>query len=150
MTAVLVTHAAVQAVWAVRHPKGVPTTEVTSGAVGRELTQIKAELQAAVQHLMVRISSPGPRREPSPVICAHCAEGVGRLPLTARQRTLLDYLSRRIAEDGYAPSHQEIARFLGVRSVSTVYEHLASLQRKGWILKRYNETRSITVVGSAA
>jgi len=68
------------------------------------------------------------------------------MPLTKRQREILDYIGSFIADRGYAPSFEEIARSFGYASLATVHEHLSNLERKGYIRKSYNESRSIELV----
>lgn len=73
------------------------------------------------------------------------------MPLTRRQKELFDYLDRYIASHGYAPSFEEIADAFGYASLATVHEHLSNLERKGYIRKVYNASRSIELVrGQAA
>lgn len=75
------------------------------------------------------------------------------MTLTRRQREILDYLQRHIADHGYAPSFEEIAQTFGFASLATVHEHLSNLERKGYITRQYNESRSIEVLpprGTAA
>ncbi|MBI4540005.1 MAG: transcriptional repressor LexA [Gemmatimonadetes bacterium] len=68
------------------------------------------------------------------------------MPLTKRQKEILDYLDAYIHEHAYAPSFAEIARYFGYSSLATVHEHLSNLERKGYIRKAYNESRSIEVI----
>jgi repressor LexA len=68
------------------------------------------------------------------------------MPLTKRQKEILDYIEGFIAERGYAPSFEEIAEYFGYSSLATVHEHLSNLERKGYIRKSYNESRSIEMV----
>jgi len=68
------------------------------------------------------------------------------MPLTKRQKEILDYIHRFIDEHGYAPSFEEIAHSFGYSSLATVHEHLSNLERKGYIRKSYNESRSIEMV----
>ncbi len=70
------------------------------------------------------------------------------MPLTKRQKEILDYIEGFIAQQGYAPSFEEIARSFGYSSLATVHEHLSNLERKGYIRKSYNESRSIEMVRS--
>jgi len=70
------------------------------------------------------------------------------MPLTKRQKEILDYIQGFIAERGYAPSFEEIADSFGYSSLATVHEHLSNLERKGYIRKSYNESRSIELVDS--
>lgn len=68
------------------------------------------------------------------------------MPLTRRQKQILDYIGEYIEEWGYAPSFEEIADHFGYSSLATVHEHLSNLERKGYIRKSYNESRSIELV----
>ncbi|MDH3291042.1 MAG: transcriptional repressor LexA [Gemmatimonadota bacterium] len=68
------------------------------------------------------------------------------MPLTRRQKQILDFLQGYIAEHGYAPSFEEIADHFTFRSLATVHEHLTNLERKGYIQRAHNESRSIEVV----
>ncbi len=68
------------------------------------------------------------------------------MPLTKRQKEILDYIGNFIVDRGYAPSFEEIAASFGYSSLATVHEHLSNLERKGYIRKSYNESRSIELV----
>lgn len=68
------------------------------------------------------------------------------MPLTKRQSEILAYLQAHIAEHGYAPSFEEIAEQFEFQSLATVHEHLTNLERKGYIRRAYNESRSIEVL----
>ncbi|MDZ7780137.1 MAG: transcriptional repressor LexA [Gemmatimonadota bacterium] len=68
------------------------------------------------------------------------------MPLTKRQKEILDYMTTFIDERGYAPSFEEIAESFGYGSLATVHEHLSNLERKGYIRKSYNESRSVELV----
>lgn len=68
------------------------------------------------------------------------------MPLTRRQKQILDYIGEYIDAMGYAPSFEEIADHFGYSSLATVHEHLSNLERKGYIRKTYNESRSIELV----
>jgi repressor LexA len=68
------------------------------------------------------------------------------IPLTRRQKQILDYLKSYIADHGYAPSFEEIASQFTFSSLATVHEHLSNLQRKGYIRREFNESRSIEMV----
>ncbi len=67
------------------------------------------------------------------------------MPLTKRQKQILDYIRDFIEDQGYAPSFEEIAEAFGYSSLATVHEHLTNLERKGYIRKSFNESRSIEV-----
>jgi len=68
------------------------------------------------------------------------------MPLTKRQKEILDHIETFLEEHGYAPSFEEIAEAFGYSSLATVHEHLTNLERKGYIRKAYNESRSIELV----
>ncbi len=68
------------------------------------------------------------------------------MPLTRRQKEILDFLQEYLEEHGYAPSFEEIAKHFGFGSLATVHAHLENLKRKGYIRKAYNESRSIQLV----
>lgn len=67
-------------------------------------------------------------------------------PLTRRQAELLRFIDDSVVRRGYAPSFEEIAEQFNYSSLATVHKHLSNLQRKGYIDRRYNEARSITVL----
>src|SRR3979409_129300 len=69
-----------------------------------------------------------------------------KMPVTRRQRELLDYITKHIEEKGDAPSFEEIAKQFGFQSLATVHEHLTNLERKGYIRRTHNESRAIEVV----
>ena len=70
------------------------------------------------------------------------------MPLTKRQKEILDHIAGFIEKNGYAPSFEEIADAFGYSSLATVHEHLSNLERKGYIRKAYNESRSIELIGA--
>lgn len=66
--------------------------------------------------------------------------------LTGRQRQILDYLITKAQEKGYAPSVREIASALGLRSPSTVHQHLTALEHKGHIHRNGERMRAVEIV----
>ena len=72
------------------------------------------------------------------------------LPLTKRQREILDYLNDFIQQHGYAPSLEEIGRRFGLSSLATVHKHLTNLQEKGFIKRAWNRSRSVEMVQTRA
>ena len=68
------------------------------------------------------------------------------LPLTKRQREILDYLNDFIQQHGYAPSLEEIGRRFNLSSLATVHKHLTNLQEKGFIRRAWNRSRSVELV----
>jgi repressor LexA len=68
------------------------------------------------------------------------------LPLTKRQREILDYLNEFIQQYGYAPSLEEIGRHFSLSSLATVHKHLTNLEEKGSIKRTWNRSRSVELV----
>jgi repressor LexA len=68
------------------------------------------------------------------------------MPLTKRQREIMAYLETYIRDRQYAPSFEEIAEHFRFASLATVHEHLTNLERKGYIRRSYNESRSVEVL----
>lgn len=69
--------------------------------------------------------------------------------LYAKERQILEFISQFIQRNGYAPTLGEIAEAVGVSAVSTIHEHLAGLERKGFIKKKPGIERSIEIVGNS-
>lgn len=67
-------------------------------------------------------------------------------PLTRRQYAILSFLDAYKRANGFAPSFQEIADNFGYRSLATVHEHLAGIERKGWIRRAFNESRAVEII----
>jgi repressor LexA len=70
------------------------------------------------------------------------------MPLTKRQREILNYLTAYAEQNGFAPSFEEIAENFDYNSLATVHEHLTNLERKGYIKRNYNESRAIEILPS--
>jgi repressor LexA len=67
------------------------------------------------------------------------------MTLTKRQKEVLDFLVSFVNKHGYSPSFEEIARALRLTSLATVHKHITTLERKGFIRRGYNQSRSIEV-----
>ena len=65
--------------------------------------------------------------------------------LTKRQKEVLDFLVGFSNKQGYSPSFEEIAKALKLTSLATVHKHISTLERKGFIRRGYNQSRSIEV-----
>lgn len=66
--------------------------------------------------------------------------------LYRRQKQILEFLDGYITKYGHAPTLVEIAKKLGVRSLATVHEHLATLEKKGLIKRSGGISRGIEIV----
>jgi repressor LexA len=72
------------------------------------------------------------------------------MALTRRQKQVLDFLVNFINRRGYSPSFEEIGGGLELSSLATVHKHLQTLERKGFIRRGYNQSRSVEVVALPA
>ncbi len=68
------------------------------------------------------------------------------MALTRRQKQVLDFLITFINRQGYSPSFEEIAGSLHLSSLATVHKHVGNLERKGFVRRAANRSRSIEVV----
>ncbi|MBI4164840.1 MAG: transcriptional repressor LexA [Acidobacteria bacterium] len=68
------------------------------------------------------------------------------MALTRRQKQVLDFLVNFINKHGYSPSFEEIGGSLELSSLATVHKHMETLERKGFIRRGYNRSRSVEVV----
>ncbi len=63
--------------------------------------------------------------------------------LTKRQKEILDFITEFINLNGYSPSMEEIAHHFQFASSNSVFKHLESLQRRGYLHRDPNRARSI-------
>lgn len=67
--------------------------------------------------------------------------------LTEKQQQILDFISSFFKQMGYPPSIGDIREKFGIKSPKGVVDHLSALQKKGYINRKPNISRGITVVG---
>jgi repressor LexA len=72
------------------------------------------------------------------------------MALTRRQKQVFDFLVNFINRKGYSPSFEEIGAGLELSSLATVHKHLQTLEKKGFIRRGYNQSRSVEVVAIPA
>jgi len=65
--------------------------------------------------------------------------------LTPRQRDILNVIEQSMQDRGYPPSVREIGEAVGLNSPSTVHNHLATLQRLGYLRRDPTKPRAIEV-----
>lgn len=65
------------------------------------------------------------------------------MALTRRQKEVLDFIADFISDNGYSPSFDEIAAGMGLASVATVHKHISALEKKNYLIKSYNQSRSL-------
>jgi len=68
--------------------------------------------------------------------------------LTRRQKQILDFMKTYIDKKGYSPSQENIRNHFRLKSVSTIHEHIESLQTKGYLKKKDNQARAIEIISN--
>lgn len=63
--------------------------------------------------------------------------------LTDRQKAILDFVNEHTRENGFPPSIREIGRHFGIYP-ATVQDHIAALERKGFLQKKKFQSRTLT------
>jgi repressor LexA len=71
-------------------------------------------------------------------------------PLTARQHEILKHIATAIRRAGIVPSVREIGLALGMRSPSTVHQHLLALERKGYLRRDGDRMRVLEITDRSA
>ncbi len=66
--------------------------------------------------------------------------------LTRRQQQILDFITKRIQEQGYPPTIREIGEEMGIRSTNGVNDHLKALERKGYLRREGLKSRALRPV----
>ena len=66
--------------------------------------------------------------------------------LNKREKAILKYIEKQIADIGYAPSVREIGKAVGLRSTATVHGYLAKLEQKGYIKKESQKGRTLRLL----
>ncbi len=67
-------------------------------------------------------------------------------PLTDKQRNVLNYLEKEIAEKKYPPSIRDICKALNLSSTSSAHLFLKILEEKGYIRRDHTKPRAIEVL----
>jgi len=65
------------------------------------------------------------------------------LPLTPKQKQVLDFIVNFIQEHSYSPSYREIASGLDLASPSTVHVHIQALRERGFVRATQSENREL-------
>jgi repressor LexA len=63
--------------------------------------------------------------------------------LTRRQREVMDFIAGFLRERNYSPSFEEVGQGLHLSSLATVHKHISTLERKGFLKRAYNCSRSL-------
>ena len=72
--------------------------------------------------------------------------GKGSKELNNRERDILKFIEKQVADLGYAPSVREIGKAVGLSSTATVHAYLAKLEEKGFIRKETQKGRTLRLL----
>jgi SOS-response transcriptional repressor LexA len=77
------------------------------------------------------------------LICPHCGEGIGQeiIGLTEQQRRTMTFIKRHMKANGTAPSYQQIAEALNLKSKSGVFRLVHALVERGALTTRQHRAR---------
>jgi repressor LexA len=67
------------------------------------------------------------------------------MALTKRQKEVLDFLAEFVEANGYSPSFEEIAAGMNLASLATVHKHISALERKSYLKRSHNQSRSLDI-----
>ncbi len=67
--------------------------------------------------------------------------------LTAREKSILQFIQQEISQNGYPPTVRDICAALGIKSTSTVHKAMSALAEQGYIAKLNNKRRALKVTG---
>lgn len=65
--------------------------------------------------------------------------------LTKKQNVILEFVVEFVKDRGFAPSYREVAEHIGVSSPATVHEHIANLEKKGYLRRDEDGGRAIEI-----
>jgi repressor LexA len=68
--------------------------------------------------------------------------------LTERQQAILDFINQYVGDNGFPPSVREIGGHFGIYP-ATVQDHISALERKGYLQKKPNQSRTLSVPASS-
>ena len=66
-------------------------------------------------------------------------------PISDKQAQILEYIKDQIMEKGYPPAVREICEAVHLKSTSSVHSHLATLEKRGYILRDPTKPRAIEI-----
>jgi len=67
------------------------------------------------------------------------------MPLTPRQQDVIKFIAAYRVDNGVSPSYEEIARGLKLASIATVHKHISALEKKNYLQRSPNQSRSVEV-----
>jgi repressor LexA len=68
--------------------------------------------------------------------------------LSSRQEKILEFINKKIRDEGYPPSVREIAKAVKLSSSATVHSHLKKLEEQGYLKRDASKPRALSVTHS--
>lgn len=72
--------------------------------------------------------------------------GKGSKELNKREKDILKFIEKQVADVGYPPSVREIGKAVGLSSTATVHAYLSKLEEKGYIKKENQKGRTLRLL----
>lgn len=69
-----------------------------------------------------------------------------RKQLTNKEQTVIESIIKYQKIYGFSPSIRELGEMVGLKSTSSVYSHLKSLEKNGYIVRRADSPRTIVIL----
>jgi repressor LexA len=66
--------------------------------------------------------------------------------MTYRQKEALDFIKDFWGQNGFAPSYDQIAEAMGIKSKSGVHRVITCLVERGWVVREPHKARSVRPV----
>jgi len=66
--------------------------------------------------------------------------------LTKRQSDILGFIQKALSQSGYPPTIREIAAHFKIKSARTVFDHIVSLEKKGYVKRDRGKRRGLRIV----
>lgn len=67
-----------------------------------------------------------------------------------KQKKILDFVNRQVAEKGYPPSVREICSAVGFKSTSTVHAYIKKMEEEGQIAKDATKPRALKILDESS
>jgi repressor LexA len=81
-----------------------------------------------------------------PQTIAHGGSYMSYGKISAKQKEILEFIKNEIINRGYPPSVREICKAVNLRSTSSVFSHLNTLEKNGYIRRDPTKPRAIEIL----
>ena len=68
--------------------------------------------------------------------------------ISSRQEMILEFINKKIKDEGYPPSVREIAKAVNLSSSASVHSHLKKLEALGFLKRNPSKPRAISVIST--